>query len=113
MHQPLPPHLMQPTPTGGPSDVATQYAAPGNNSFSTNPANSHIFSSPSAPKAPYGSGDTDDGYTLVFPNLAAFNEWREKEEITQMVEFVKVRRLDTSSLQSLIGLAGRHSWKQG
>lgn len=43
-------------------------------------------------KQPYGSGDTND-YNLVFPNLDAFHEWRLKEEETQMVEFVKVRRL--------------------
>lgn len=41
-------------------------------------------------KAPYGSGDSDDGYTLVFPNLQTFNEWRMKEEETHMIEFVKV-----------------------
>lgn len=40
-------------------------------------------------KQPYGSGDTDDGYTLVFSNLAAFQEWRATEEERQMVEFVK------------------------
>jgi len=43
-------------------------------------------------KQPYGSGDTDDGYTLVFPNLAAFQEWRAAEEERQMVEFVKACR---------------------
>jgi hypothetical protein len=41
-------------------------------------------------KAPYGSGDSEDGYTLIFPNLVAFNEWRMKEEEANMVEFVKV-----------------------
>ncbi|KAK0455973.1 hypothetical protein EV421DRAFT_18575 [Armillaria borealis] len=83
MHQPLPPHLMQPQP-GANGEV--QF--PGQ-SFTTNPNNGHIFSSSSGSKQPYGSGDSDDGYTLVFPNLAAFNEWRQKEEETQMVEFVK------------------------
>ncbi|KAJ3771980.1 hypothetical protein FB446DRAFT_738167 [Lentinula raphanica] len=57
-----------------------------NNSFSNNASK---ISSGSSNKQPYGSGDTDDGYTLVFPNLAAFNEWREREEETQVVEFVK------------------------
>ncbi|KAJ3985231.1 hypothetical protein F5890DRAFT_1178135 [Lentinula detonsa] len=57
-----------------------------NNSFSNNTSK---ISSGSSTKQPYGSGDTDDGYTLVFPNLAAFNEWREREEETQVVEFVK------------------------
>jgi hypothetical protein len=31
----------------------------------------------------------DDGYTLVFDNLDAFQEWREKEEEEKVVEFVK------------------------
>ncbi|KIL71717.1 hypothetical protein M378DRAFT_183079 [Amanita muscaria Koide BX008] len=38
-------------------------------------------------KQPYGSGDSDDGYTLVFPTIAAFQEWRAAEEERQMVEF--------------------------
>ncbi|KAJ3863183.1 hypothetical protein EV359DRAFT_73731 [Lentinula novae-zelandiae] len=57
-----------------------------NNSFSNNTSK---ISPGSSNKQPYGSGDTDDGYTLVFPNLAAFNEWREREEENQVVEFVK------------------------
>ena len=60
MAQPLPPHLQQNPPT------TKQTARP-----------------------PYGSGDSDDGYTLVFANIAAFQEWRAREEETQMVEFVK------------------------
>lgn len=40
-------------------------------------------------KAPYGSGDVDDGYTLTFPSMQAFNEWRHREEEEQVVEFVK------------------------
>ncbi|TFY50815.1 hypothetical protein EVJ58_g10877 [Rhodofomes roseus] len=40
-------------------------------------------------KAPYGSGDADDGYTLLFPTMAAFQEWRQREEETKMIEFVK------------------------
>ncbi|KAF9076049.1 hypothetical protein BDP27DRAFT_1284743 [Rhodocollybia butyracea] len=55
------------------------------NSF---PNNTKI-SPASATKQPYGSGDSDDGYTLVFANLAAFHEWREREEEAQVVEFVK------------------------
>jgi len=31
----------------------------------------------------------DDGYTLVFENLEAFQAWREKEEEEKVVEFVK------------------------
>jgi hypothetical protein len=40
-------------------------------------------------RGPYGSGDMDDGYTLVFENLEAFQVWREKEEQEKIVEFVK------------------------
>jgi hypothetical protein len=40
-------------------------------------------------KRPYGSGDHEDGYTLVFPSLEAFHAWRQQEEESQMVEFVK------------------------
>jgi hypothetical protein len=45
-------------------------------------------------KQPYGSGDSDDGYTLIFQNLDAFQTWRtgdsDGEEERQCVEFVKV-----------------------
>lgn len=41
-------------------------------------------------KQPYGSGDADDGYTLVFDNMDKFNEWRLSEEERTMCEFVKV-----------------------
>ncbi|EKM84160.1 hypothetical protein AGABI1DRAFT_104119 [Agaricus bisporus var. burnettii JB137-S8] len=40
-------------------------------------------------KQPYGSGDADDGYTLVFDNMEKFNEWRLSEEERTMCEFVK------------------------
>ncbi|KAI0257150.1 hypothetical protein BJV78DRAFT_1160628 [Lactifluus subvellereus] len=40
-------------------------------------------------RGPYGSGDMDDGYTLVFENLEAFHAWRKKEEEEKVVEFVK------------------------
>ena len=40
-------------------------------------------------RGPYGSGDMDDGYTLVFENLEAFQAWRLKEEEEKIVEFVK------------------------
>jgi hypothetical protein len=101
MHQPLPPHLMQHQGTttninGAPQnlpDSASQFAGQmenNNNSFTTNQSKGHTSISPSsASKQPYGSGDTDDGYTLVFANLDAFHEWRNHEEETQMVEFVK------------------------
>lgn len=42
-----------------------------------------------AKKGPYGSGDVDDGYTLVFESMDAFQAWRVKEEEEKMVEFVK------------------------
>jgi hypothetical protein len=45
----------------------------------------------SSSKQPYGSGDSDDGYTLCFTNLAEFQRWRQDEEERNMVEFVKVR----------------------
>ena len=77
MAQPLPPHLVQtqhqPNPQG------PQFQTP---ATSTSPAGS-------SSRAPYGSGDHDDGYSLIFPSLAAFHAWREQEEETQMVEFVK------------------------
>ncbi|EPQ60367.1 hypothetical protein GLOTRDRAFT_135072 [Gloeophyllum trabeum ATCC 11539] len=44
---------------------------------------------PATPKAPYGSGDIDDGYTMVFENMDAFEAWRRKEEEEKVVEFVK------------------------
>jgi len=40
-------------------------------------------------KGPYGSGDADDGYTLVFQTMEAFQAWRLKEEEEKMIEFVK------------------------
>ena len=58
---------------------------PSHNTFATNP-NKLV----SASKQPYGSGDHDDGYTLLFANMAAFQAWRENEEEMNMVEFVKV-----------------------
>jgi len=47
----------------------------------------------SASKQPYGSGDSEDGYTLVFANLDEFQTWRLTEEERNCVEFVKVRVL--------------------
>lgn len=41
-------------------------------------------------RGPYGSGDMDDGYTLLFENIEAFQAWRAKEEADLVVEFVKV-----------------------
>ncbi|KAF8488537.1 hypothetical protein JB92DRAFT_2565619, partial [Gautieria morchelliformis] len=44
---------------------------------------------PSPPKPAYGSGEPDDGYTLVFANLDEFQAWRAQEEEDKIVEFVK------------------------
>jgi hypothetical protein len=44
----------------------------------------------STTKQPYGSGDTDDGYTLVFRDINEFQAWRTNEEENNCVEFVKV-----------------------
>jgi len=41
------------------------------------------------PKPAYGSGEPDDGYTLVFGSLAEFQAWKEQEEEEKVVEFVK------------------------
>jgi len=51
--------------------------------------NIHDGATRAAQRGPYGSGDMDDGYTLVFENLEAFQAWREKEEEEKVVEFVK------------------------
>ncbi|KAG5654706.1 hypothetical protein H0H81_007462 [Sphagnurus paluster] len=82
LHQPLPPHLTH--HAGAPATSTSTFSA------TLNPA--ATFTTPptkSPSKQPYGSGDTDDGYTLVFPNLEAFHEWRAQEEERQTVEFVK------------------------
>ncbi|KAG5644602.1 hypothetical protein DXG03_008080 [Asterophora parasitica] len=82
LHQPLPPHLA--ALPGAPASSTSTFSA------AINPTSSPFApSSKAASKAPYGSGDTDDGYTLVFPNLEAFHEWRAQEEERQTVEFVK------------------------
>ncbi|KAJ7492403.1 hypothetical protein FB451DRAFT_1218184 [Mycena latifolia] len=88
--QPLPPHLVQHNPglPLGPQSTVQQFqTANTNNTFPTNHVS--VGGQTSSTKQPYGSGDTDDGYTLVFPDLEAFHDWRNKEEETQMVEFVK------------------------
>ncbi|KAF9502440.1 hypothetical protein BDN71DRAFT_40397 [Pleurotus eryngii] len=99
MTQPLPPHLMQHKGTtnninGAPPDSASHFTSqpatfPSNQSTNGPTALSPGPSSTTPTKQPYGSGDADDGYTLVFPNIDAFHAWRVQEEETQMVEFVK------------------------
>lgn len=111
LHQPLPPHLAHTQSSSLAQDQqnlssTSQFSAQLDNSSSTFASHKgHTSTTPSSSsKQPYGSGDTDDGYTLVFENLDAFNEWRNNEEERQMVEFVKVctltftyqfRRLDS------------------
>ncbi|KAF5388505.1 hypothetical protein D9757_004605 [Collybiopsis confluens] len=88
-----PPHLMHLQATTNmyaepqQNQQPSQFTAIDNtNSF---PNNTTKISPASSTKQPYGSGDTDDGYTLVFPNLTAFHQWRQREEEAQVVEFVK------------------------
>lgn len=79
---PLPPHLA--------SLQSQQQMTPPNPQFQVSTSNiSSTTPGTSASRAPYGSGDHDDGYSLIFPSLEAFHAWREHEEETQMVEFVK------------------------
>ncbi|KAI9512571.1 hypothetical protein F5148DRAFT_1162566 [Russula earlei] len=65
-----------PYPTSAPTSASTSN-------------NIHDAATRGAQRGPYGSGDMDDGYTLVFENLEAFQAWREKEEEEKVVEFVK------------------------
>jgi hypothetical protein len=94
MGQPLPPHLIhqqvqaQSSPNNSTQnhDSAPQFPGQLQNN---NSLNHHPSPSTSTSKPPYGSGDSDDGYTLVFSNLTAFHEWRVREEETKVIEFVK------------------------
>jgi hypothetical protein len=79
MASPLPPHLR-----GGTSSMVSP-----STSVPNPPPPPPSASTSSNGKVPYGAGDSEDGYTLVFPSLEAFNAWRRHEEETQMVEFVK------------------------
>jgi hypothetical protein len=99
MGHPLPPHLIQQSiHQQSPQQQAPQqqhqqqqqipHFHPQHSQGSIAPLNA-ASPTASASKQPYGSGDHDDGYTLVFPNLDAFHAWRAVEEETQMVEFVK------------------------
>lgn len=107
--QPLPPHLantQSPIQINSSGDLqqqpterlqhqpATSYFATSTGDSTQNFVNTLHHDPTSASrvntKQPYGSGDSDDGYTLVFPNLEAFNKWRGEEEEREMVEFVKV-----------------------
>lgn len=100
LQQPLPPHLANaqgaPTAAGTTSETQPAPHFPAqidntHNSFVNNPHQGHTSNSHSSTsKQPYGSGDSDDGYTLIFSNLEEFHAWRAGEEERQMVEFVKV-----------------------
>lgn len=85
LHQPLPPHLAHSQPVPPSTSSFPAQLDNSTNSFS----NSLPKASSAPPKQPYGSGDSDDGYTLVFANLEAFHKWRASEEERQTVEFVK------------------------
>ncbi|KAJ7170101.1 hypothetical protein C8R46DRAFT_1091119 [Mycena filopes] len=78
------PHLVQPAVQVPQQPAVEQFQIANTNS--TFPTNAPVAT---GTKQPYGSGDQDDGYTLVFPNLESFYEWRNHEEETKMVEFVK------------------------
>lgn len=49
-------------------------------------------------KAPYGAGDADEGYTLTFESMDAFEAWRAKEEEEKMIEFVRNDRHTSKSV---------------
>ncbi|KAF9229056.1 hypothetical protein BS17DRAFT_770965 [Gyrodon lividus] len=87
MSQPLPPHLQQNQQQSYTQNI--QSSSLNTTPTTIVPSSPPTTTKPSTSRPPYGSGDSDDGYTLVFPNLDAFQEWRNHEEETQMVEFVK------------------------
>lgn len=88
---PQPPMSSMNAPTVSPSTTPV--------SSSTTPNGQDVNGTPgpsnnSAPIVPppikaYGSGEPDDGYTLVFANLEEFQVWRAREEEEKVVEFVK------------------------
>jgi hypothetical protein len=65
---------------------AMQMPATQNDPTHTEPSSS-VYGNGSR-KAPYGAGDADEGYTLTFESMAAFETWRAKEEEEKMIEFV-------------------------
>ncbi len=99
---PITPHAQAPTPV----DTLTHDLSPSSLSQALGPTQSHstpqtqgvpnhhgstflIHHLDGPKKGPYGSGDADDGYTLVFESMEAFQAWRLKEEEEKVVEFVK------------------------
>lgn len=81
-HQPLPPHLLRGTTSNLDGSAST--------SASLNTAPSVTDNNDSA------------GYDLVFPTLDDFQTWRDGQEESLMVEFVKVALLFVRWLQRLM-----------
>ncbi|KAF8337944.1 uncharacterized protein EI90DRAFT_3151798 [Cantharellus anzutake] len=74
-------HQLQTTPTQPQADVYSPQGHPSTPSASPQHGQH--------PKPPYGAGDSEEGYTLVFVNMATFNAWRLQEEESKCIEFVK------------------------
>jgi len=95
--QPTPQHQhISPQPIPGQSQFAVQIENP-ITTFSVSlkkdtqqPPSRQLSPKLQQSKQPYGSGDADDDYTLVFASLQEFNDWRQAEEDRTMCEFVKV-----------------------
>ncbi|GJJ09773.1 hypothetical protein Clacol_003997 [Clathrus columnatus] len=70
-----------------PSSSSTSTSNP--HDVNNTPGSSSTRSPGSLRKPAYGSGEPDDGYTLVFTNMEEFQSWRAREEEEKTVEFVK------------------------
>lgn len=89
-HFRLQPIAPQPSPDGSHSGSTATGTSSLVQTFSHNSSGAELqVHSNGQKKGPYGSGDADDGYTLIFESMAAFQAWREREEEEKMVEFVK------------------------
>ncbi|KAI5121164.1 hypothetical protein M0805_007161 [Coniferiporia weirii] len=96
------PNLAGP-PISAVHDQAAAPSVPAASQHHTAPANEDFFAQQPAfqvqlspaqlqhfqERSPYGSGDSDDGYTLVFDTTEDFQAWRANEEEDNMVEFIK------------------------
>ncbi|OBZ68408.1 hypothetical protein A0H81_11682 [Grifola frondosa] len=85
-----PPHI--PHGVGNPlasSSLSDAFGQPPHSDLIPSTLQHHSHVQEEQKKAPYGSGDADDGYTLVFESMEAFQAWRLQEEAEKMVEFVK------------------------
>jgi len=76
-----------PTPSTSTTPVSSS-ATPNGQDVNGTPGPSNATSI-APPKPAYGSGEPDDGYTLVFANIEEFQAWRAREEEGKVVEFVK------------------------